>query len=384
MWYNINTEYGNKEKEEFIMKEFKRSSVFIRKIALLGMAFLLMFSTFSQEAEAASKFKDVSEKHWAYPAIKELTDSKVIAGYADKTFKPNAPVTRAQSAIFIVRALKLSTANRPNPKFSDVSPKTSGYAEIATLVHIGVIPKASKFYPSKPATRSQVAQMLVPAFKLKGTSTVGFKDVPKSHAAYSQINTLVANKITTGTTKTTFSPNSNVTRVQMVVFIKRVLDLKKKETVVAPKPPVTPPVGSKLPPVPVVSAENQAIMKEILVLLNKERAKVKLPALKAHATIDGLALIKGKDLVDYNYFAHESPRLGDYSDMLDKAGIKNRGSAENLTAGYPTAEMAVKAWMDSPGHKSNILTREYTHVGVGTYSGGEYGIYHVTIFMTQP
>jgi len=226
--------------------------------------------------------------------------------------------------------------------------------------------------------------MLVPAFKLKGTSTIAFNDVPKSHTTYSEINTLVANGITSGTTKTTFSPDTNVTRVQMAVFIKRVLDLKKTDTVVQPKPPVTPPFGSKLPPVPVVSAENQAIKKEILVLLNKERAKVKAPALKPHTAIDGLALIKAKDLVDYNYFAHDSPRLGDYSDMLDNSGLKNRGSAENLTAGYPTAEMAVKAWMDSPGHKSNILTKEYTHVGISTYSGGEYGIYHVTIFMTQP
>ncbi|MDX1699069.1 MAG: S-layer homology domain-containing protein [Melioribacteraceae bacterium] len=354
------------------------------KIRLFTIVFLLIFSSLSYEAEAAKKFKDIPEKYWAYDAIAELTDKNVISGYTDGSFKPGAAVTRAQSAMFIVRALKLSTANRPNPKFSDVSIATSGYAEIATLVDIGVIPKASKFYPSIPATRSQVAQMLVPAFKLKGASTIGFTDVPKTHEAYTQISTLVAENITTGTSKTTFSPNANVTRVQMAVFIKRVLDLNEKEVIVKPIPPVTPPVVSDLPPVPVVSAENQAIMKEILVLLNKERAKVNAPPLKVHSGVQGLALIKAKDLADYNYFAHVSPRYGDYGDMLDKVGIKNRGAAENLTAGYSTAEMAVQAWMDSPGHKSNLLTREYTHVGVGSYSGGEYGIYHVTIFITQP
>jgi len=115
------------------MKQFKSTLGFIKKTLILGMVFLLMFSTLSFEADAASKFKDVPQNHWAYAAITELTDSKIISGYTDGTFKPNAPVTRAQSAILIVRALKLSTSNHPDPKFSDVTPKTSGYAEIAHL-----------------------------------------------------------------------------------------------------------------------------------------------------------------------------------------------------------------------------------------------------------
>lgn len=351
---------------------FKRNKV-VYPLSVLVLAFVLVFSAFSSEVQAASNFKDVSENYWAYPAIKELTDEQIILGYTDGTFKPHAAVTRAQSAMFIVRALDIPTTEYANPGFSDVSTKTSGYAEIAALVDMGVLSKAKKFNPSEPATRGQMAKMLALAFELKGTSnkTNNFKDVSVNNSFYPFINALVANGVTEGTAIDRFGTYDNVTRVQMAVFIKKILDLNEA------------PPANGLPAVPTVPAANEKIMDEIVVLINKERAKVGAPALKVHEGVEDIALIKSKDMVDNNYFAHESPTLGLYSDLLKKAGISYRAAGENLVAGYTTAESAVNAWMNSPGHKENLLNPVYTHTGVGTYTGGAYRMYHTQIFITQ-
>lgn len=354
------------------MAAFFTAGRIAKPLIILALAFVLVFSSFSNEAQAASKFTDVSENYWAYPAIKELTDEKIILGYTDGSFKPHAAVTRAQSAMFIVRSLGIPTTGYAHPGFSDVSSKTSGYAEIAALVDMGVLSKAKKFNPYEPATRGQMAKMLALAFELKGTSnkTKNFRDVTSSNSFYPFIDALVANGITQGTAANRYGTYDKVTRVQMAVFIQKILDLNEA------------PPASGLPAIPNVPAANEKIMDEIIVLINKERAKVGAPALKVHEGVEDIALIKSKDMVDNNYFAHESPTLGLYSDLLKKAGISYRAAGENLVAGYTTAESAVNAWMNSPGHKQNLLNPVYTHTGVGTYTGGAYRMYHTQIFIT--
>lgn len=355
------------------MAKFIKENKAVYLITMFMIAFMLIFSAFSSDVQAASKFKDVPETYWAYPAIKELTDEQIILGYTDGSFKPHVPVTRAQSAMFIVRALDLPAKSYKDPGFSDVSPKTSGYAEIAALVDMGVLSKAKKFNPSEPATRGQMAKMLALAFDLKGSSnqTKNFKDVAIGHSFYPYIDALVANGITQGTTNDRFGTYDDVTRVQMAVFIKKILELNEA------------PPANGLPAIPSVPAANEKIMDEIVVLINKERAKVGAPSLKVDEGVEDIALIKSKDMVDNNYFAHESPTLGLYSDLLKKAGISYRAAGENLVAGYTTAESAVDAWMNSPGHKKNLLNPVYTHTGVGTYTGGAYRMYHTQIFIAK-
>src|SRR5690606_21434061 len=83
------------------MAAFFKGNKVVYALSMLALACVLVFSAFSNEVQAASKFKDVSENYWAYPAIKELTDEQIILGYTDGSFKPHAAVTRAQSAMFI-------------------------------------------------------------------------------------------------------------------------------------------------------------------------------------------------------------------------------------------------------------------------------------------
>lgn len=363
----------------------------LKTLAVAGMVLVLSVSGFaSQSFAATSGFKDVSPNYWAYDEIKALTDMNIIKGHTDGTYRPHDEVTRAQSAMLIVRTLGISTENRPNPNFTDVSTKTSGYEEIATLVDLGVLAKAPKFNPARGTSRAEMAKMLTLAFELTGTTTETkkFKDVPSDHFFYDYIDKLVANKVTMGTAPTLYSPSGKVTRVQMAVFLKRVMDIGKAdtppvtETPVEPDPPVVEdpkPDPTKFPAVP---AGETALMEGIFKLVNAERAKEGLPALKYHKRLEEVALVKSKDMADHDYFGHDSPVYGDPLSLIRLAGIYPQLAAENLTVVYTTPEAVVKAWMDSPGHRTNILAG-YTHMGVGTYKGGSYGLYHTLVLIKE-
>ena len=344
-----------------------KSNVLLKKFNFIIVASILFFVLTASPSLAVSSFKDVPQNHWAYTEITALADQGIIKGHTDGYFRPLDSVTRAQSAMMIVRALDIPTDNRPDPNFKDVSPATSGYAEIAALVDLGVFAKAENFNPTQPATRAQVSKILVEAFELKGKGPgiKAFTDVPASQWYYSYVDTLVHNAITTGTTTTTFSPHQRVDRVQMAVFIHRSLEA----------------VHNGNPDSPEVPGGETAMAAEVLNLVNQERAKVGVPALKLHKGLQDAAVIKSKDMADNNYFSHQSPTYGSPFDLLQSMGISYTAAGENIAAGQSSAESVMKAWMNSPGHKANILNTNFTHIGIGIYKGGSYGIYHTQLFI---
>jgi len=82
--------------------------------------------------------------------------------------------------------------------------------------------------------------------------------------------------------------------------------------------------------------------------------------------------MKSQDMVDKNYFAHQSPTYGSPFELMRSQGISYRTAGENL-AGAPSVETAHRNLMNSPGHRANILNPNFTHVGVGIVNGGPYG-----------
>ncbi|MGM0902175.1 MAG: SafA/ExsA family spore coat assembly protein [Bacillota bacterium] len=126
------------------------------------------------------------------------------------------------------------------------------------------------------------------------------------------------------------------------------------------------------------SIENQVIQ-----LTNQERAKHGLKPLAADWQLSRVARYKSVDMRDKNYFQHNSPTYGTPFDMMKSFGISYRSAGENIAAGQRTPQEVVKAWMDSPGHRENILKSGYTHIGVGHASGGSYGHYWTQMFITK-
>ncbi|PFU29589.1 CAP domain-containing protein [Bacillus cereus] len=110
----------------------------------------------------------------------------------------------------------------------------------------------------------------------------------------------------------------------------------------------------------------------VVELTNAERAKQGLPALKIDTELSKVARIKSEDMQKNNYFDHNSPTYGSPFDMMKKFGISYTSAGENIAQGQHTPEEVVQAWMNSAGHRANILNNGFTHIGVGYVESGNY------------
>ncbi len=112
--------------------------------------------------------------------------------------------------------------------------------------------------------------------------------------------------------------------------------------------------------------------RQMINLVNRERVERGLAPLKVDMELVRTARLKSRDMVDNNYFAHQSPTYGSPFDMMRAAGIRYRYAGENL-AGAPRVDWAHRNLMNSPGHRANILNPNYTHIGIGIVDGSRYG-----------
>lgn len=128
------------------------------------------------------------------------------------------------------------------------------------------------------------------------------------------------------------------------------------------------------------NASISADEKEVLNLINNQRAENGLKPLEIDYEVQRVARIKAQDMVDNNYFAHESPTYGTPFNMLKSFGISYKTAGENI-AGNSTNNGAVNAWMNSQGHRANILNGNYTYTGIGIVNSGKYGKIYVQIFI---
>lgn len=121
-------------------------------------------------------------------------------------------------------------------------------------------------------------------------------------------------------------------------------------------------------------------MNEILRLVNEHRAEHGLSALTLDSDLNKVAKIRAQEITEK--FDHARPNGTFFYDMMDEMGIDYRSVGENIAAGYLTAEEVVDAWMNSEGHRANILSANFKQIGIAaTYKeDSEYEIYWVQIF----
>lgn len=120
--------------------------------------------------------------------------------------------------------------------------------------------------------------------------------------------------------------------------------------------------------------------KEVFDLINKQRTNNGLAALKNDSEVQRVARIKAQDIVDNNYFSHTSPTYGSPFDMLKSFKISYKTAGENI-AGNSSNSSAVTAWMNSSGHKANILNSNFNYTGIGVVSSPKYGKMYVQLFI---
>lgn len=126
-----------------------------------------------------------------------------------------------------------------------------------------------------------------------------------------------------------------------------------------------------------------AFEQEVVQLVNQERTERGLNPLKVDTELADVARTKSEDMRDENYFSHQSPTYGSPFEMMQEFGIQYRAAGENIAAGQTTPQAVVKGWMESEGHRENILNDQFTHIGVGYTKGGSYGHYWTQMFISK-
>lgn len=119
---------------------------------------------------------------------------------------------------------------------------------------------------------------------------------------------------------------------------------------------------------------------EVFNLINEQRTKQGLKALQIDAETQRVAKIKAQDMVDNNYFSHNSPIYGSPFDMLKSFKVSYQTAGENI-AGNSNNRAAVNAWMNSSGHKANILNEKFNYTGIGVVASKKYGKIYVQMFI---
>lgn len=124
-----------------------------------------------------------------------------------------------------------------------------------------------------------------------------------------------------------------------------------------------------------VSEIESANLEEVCSLTNSERAEVGASQLTLDPKLTELAQAHARDMVQRSYFSHTNPDGQDPFDRLRAASVSYRAAAENIARGQSTPVGVMSSWMNSSGHRTNLLNTRYSRIGVGSYQG-----YWVQIF----
>ena len=179
-------------------------------------------ATFMEDNSMLNFFYDVPNGAYFYEAVKWAVKNGITTGVGNDLFAPEQPCTRAQIVTFLWRAV-----GSPEPKtassFTDVSASAYYAKAVAWAVENGITNGMTEttFAPDATCTRGQSVTFLYRALKGTASGSANFTDV-KSDAFYADaINWAVANNVTNGTSNTTFSPNADCTRAEIVTFLYR-------------------------------------------------------------------------------------------------------------------------------------------------------------------
>ncbi len=124
----------------------------------------------------------------------------------------------------------------------------------------------------------------------------------------------------------------------------------------------------------------KTIEDEVFRLVNVQRVNSGLQPLTYNWEAARVARIKSQDMIDKNYFSHYSPTYGSPFQMLESYGLRFSAAAENIAYGQRSAADVMNAWMNSPGHRANILSRSVTHIGVGVAKKANGTLYFTQMF----
>lgn len=321
-----------------------------RKIALLVFVIMFMVSI-NSFAEKNQLFLDTKSTDWFIKDLSYLVSLNGISGYPDGSFKPNKEITKAEFIKVLISSIGHKNLKTTNSNWS------SPY--INKSLELGLITKDNLDNLNKPITRYEMAVIVsntleyleenIPANIESFSSYI--KDIHKinDENLYNSVLNTYVKGIISGYPDGSFAGNNFLSRAEASSVIVRVIDKDSR-------------IKQNL---------DQAISfaDDVLRIVNKERNKEGLSKLEFCKNLNSVANLKSKDMSTYNYFDHVSPNHGNLFDILKKKNIDYRAGGENIAVGHTSPKQVVEAWMNSPGHRRNILNANYNKTGIGIYVG---------------
>ncbi len=218
---------------------------------------------------------------------------------------------------------------------------------------------------------------------LPSSTSTSFPATPSSTIAVTTASTTSTSLTTTSSTvATTAAPATSPTTASTTTTTTPQTTASTAPSTSATAPPSTEAsttTASTAPPTSPTSAaspgpggDDAAFQQAVLDATNAARAENGCPALRLDPQLNAAADGHSEDMAARNYFDHVSPEMNDPGDRIRAAGYPARGWAENIAAGYRSPEAVVDGWMDSPGHRRNILNCAYEDLGVGFAQPGYY------------
>lgn len=199
-----------------------------KKLYTTVLASTLMIPAVVVPVNAESSFKDVTASSSYGEAISYLKAEGIITGYGDGTFRPFETISRQHILSILDKVLDLPPI-REAKAFTDVPASHPYYNAIQNAYQAGIINgyQDDTFKPDAPVTRAQMAKILALAFELKTDTTAAFQDVSASHWSYEYVQALAGNNITTTSNTGLYRPNEQLTRGQYALFLYRLLHMEE-------------------------------------------------------------------------------------------------------------------------------------------------------------
>jgi uncharacterized protein YkwD len=301
---------------------------------------------FPGEPPCPVPFSDVRSSDYFYEPVGSLYCSGAIQGYADNTFRPYNPTTRAQLSKIIVLAEGFPLDTTGGPHFSDVPSGSAFYAYVETAFRHGLVTGYSdgRFRPNDLVTRGQLTKVVVVAngWPLVSPPVPTFRDVQPGSPYYTYVETAVTHAIVSGYGDGTFRLGGSATRGQIC-----------KIEYAANHPLV-------------LTAEEQATIS----IINQRRAAMGLGALRVNLSLTSASRRHSNDIGPHGLCQHNGTDGSSPWDRIAQAGYTGGAMGEVVGCGYTTPLGVVDGWWGSPGHYAILTDPNANDVGCGWWISG--------------
>lgn len=196
----------------------------IQKI-LFQVAFIGFLFVATVNIGYAQMFSDVKSDSKLNEELTVLNNYGGITVVPGESYRVNDAITRYEAAELIIRTIQIDIDISEVPTYNDVPANDPRFSVVAAITKLGVMTGyEGNFNPNGKLTRAQAAKILAQAYQLTGQTTTSYTDIPKNHAAYQEIQALIAYQIILPAKNEKFYPNAMITRGNFASYVARILD----------------------------------------------------------------------------------------------------------------------------------------------------------------